>query len=131
MHRRSSIQYLCSIVLGLVAGTAHAETRFILVEISALYPAPRTVNIYSEEPRERRMGVSVPDAASALRAAPNWKSTALVEILFHGDYVDSGDMIALLEGIKGNSDLALSSVGHADSTDGRAELKKFRELSHQ
>lgn len=130
MPHRSSIQYLCSIVLWLIAGTAYAETRFILVEISAL-PAPHTVNIYSQEPRDRRISVSVLDAASALRAAPNWKSTALVEILFHGDYVDSGDMLALLEGIKGNSDLALSSVGHADSTDGRAELKKFRELSHE
>jgi len=131
MPLRTSIPYLCSIVLWLAAGTAHAETRFILVEISALYPAPRTVNIYSQEARDRRIGVSVPDAASALRAAPNWKSTALVEILFHGDYVDSGDVIALLEGIKGNADLALSSVGHADSTAGRAKLKEFRELSHQ
>jgi hypothetical protein len=126
----SSIRYLCFIVLWLVAGTAQAETRFILVEISAL-PAARTVNIYSQELRDRREHVSIPEAASALRAAPSRKSTAPVEILFHGDYVDSDDMLALLEGIKGNAELALSSVGHADSADGRAELKKFRELPRE
>ena len=130
MPRRLPIRYLCFIVLWLVAGTTQAETRFILVEISAL-PAPRTVNIYSQEPRDRREHVSIAEAASALRAAPSWKSTAMVEILFHGDYVDSGDMLALLEGIKGNAELALWSVRHADSADGRAELKKFRDLPRE
>ena len=129
------------ILIGLMAcgHIARAETRGILIEVTSLrevrpglteYAAPH-INVYSQEPQEMKENLSVADAANILKQARGWKSSVLVEIVFHDDFIKPEDLITLLEGMKGNSELMLFYVGPADHGSGKQELERFKQLKER
>jgi len=126
-----------AIILGLLFLTKslHAELRGIVLEITTpshkeattgytVY-APAEVSIYSDEEVERKQKVSAAQAADVLKHASGWKSAVMVIIVFHNT-VRPEDLIGILEGMNGNSDLMLGYVGSADYGPGKQDLDKVR-----
>ena len=128
---------ITSLVIWLAVVTAaQAEVRGILVEVTpapevtppaVVHYRPGRVNIYSDEKSEQKSDVAIAEAAEILKAARGWGSSGYVDIIFHHVIVPE-DLIAILEGIKGNRDFNVGYIGHAESDDGKIELERFKHL---
>jgi hypothetical protein len=102
---------ISSLLLSLIAfaTSAFAESRSIVVWLDRPEQGPSTATVYSDEKKENNKNIDLPTAAAILKQAQGWGSAVSVFILSDRS-IETRDYIILLEGMKENGWLQLTSI---------------------